>query len=381
MTVAQKIESMPTEREKLAVFPPLYHPAARQRSTHRSLFGDRFVLPNARQASAASLSLFAERPQAMLLRMLDAVSSSVGADRGLVEGTPLLQLREALHIENGWSALKRGTPGPYTKDCIGWGSGTTVFMVSKIAGTTAANALLENERKWLLLAQTSDLLLRHTPALASLDDLDGRAVLSLEPVRGARSRNSLSSAHLDLLRAVQSLSTPKHGFRDSRMQQQMHAAFGEIRGAIPRDHSELLGSALHITARDLPNELPMVAAHRDFVFWNIRQNKSGLCLMDWEYSCEQFVPLYDVFHFLCMPLAVKAPITSAQMRRILRQSELAAASLGLQQFAATAHVQALAYLLDKTLLHIVSRQGLHPEDKVMSAYLELIRNHDQWSRS
>jgi hypothetical protein len=165
------------------------------------------------------------------------------------------------------------------------------------------------------------------------------------------------------------------------MQQQMHAALEEVRGAIPRDHSDLLESALQIAARGLPNELPMVAAHRDFVFWNIRQSRSGLCLLDWEYACEQFVPLYDVFHFLCMPLAVKTPIASGQMKRILRQAEAAASSLGIDQFISTAHAQALAYLLDKTLLHLTSRQGVHPDDKVMNAYVELIRNHDQWSRS
>ena len=67
----------------------------------------------------------------------------------------------------------------------------------------------------------------------------------------------------------------------------------------------------------------MSRAHRDMVPWNMRlDGKKEIHVFDWEYSEQEYLPLYDFFHFLLMPKALSGRVAIQDGRETLQKVKL-----------------------------------------------------------
>ena len=378
MTVANAIQQATPPATLPADQLSLYLRVPPSESTHHGLAGRRFVVPNERRPAAAALRFFLGASKTNLLMAADAAAVPLGFPTGYAEGRDLALVRRALGTARHFSTLQCGTPGPYRKDCIAWSTDSEVTAISKIAASPEANPLLQNEHKWLRTAQDLPELRSHAPQVVSQLSVDGRTVLTLTPFHGERAPARLSSSHVALLHALQSCGDRQTGFTGSRMHRTLSTSLAQVKDLVSAEIFRLLEAALRRVECELPPGMLMVSAHRDFAPWNILEDERGLCLLDWEYASEQYLPLYDIFHFFCMPVAVKKPVLPSTVRLVQQEARRLGAHLAHGDLFGTESVQMLAYLLDRTLLHIVSRRGLEASDLVMNAYIQLMRNQQDW---
>jgi len=115
----------------------------------------------------------------------------------------------------------------------------------------------------------------------------------------------------------------------------------------------------------------MTAAHNDFTAWNIRVDGGVARVFDWEYACEEQLPLFDPLHFVLMPMALKREPTAKMMQKLHETLAICESWFGREECLA-AETQALAYLTNLCTLYLWSQCGRSAGDPVLDSYARVI---------
>ena len=280
------------------------------------------------------------------------------------------------------STVSAGTPGPYNKPSVLFMTdGGEPVAIAKVAGSEVNRALLRNEGAWLERWERAGVLTGHRPSKIKIGEAGGVLVLLQTAGSGPvlRLHAPLRPGHLEVLSAVQSPCAGPVPFLGSDMHKAMHRRFAACRDVLEPIQRERLDRALGILEAGLAGaELPMGPAHSDFVSWNMRRTGAGLFIFDWEYASDGYLPLYDLYHYMLMPHAVRRGLRAADARRAIGAVRRVAVRLpdGAAK-AQQAALQLLAYLLNRRLHYLEENRGrdVSPAGR---RYGALIDRYDQW---
>lgn len=281
------------------------------------------------------------------------------------------------------STVSAGTPRPYNKRTVLFTTGDgEPAAIAKIGQNEASRTMLHNEARWLDRWERAGVLPGHRPAKMKFGEAGDFLVLlqtvGLGPV--LRLHAPLGQEHLDVLSAVQGSSAGPVCFLGSAMHAAMHGRLTACRHGLDNVWRERLDRALGILDAGLAGaDVPMAPAHRDFVPWNMRRTAAGLFVFDWEYASDGCVPLYDLYHYVLMPRAVRRGLSVADARRAI--GTVQAAAIGLPDAPAkTRHaaLQLLAYLTDLCLVELEANEGRRTW-RAGRFYGVLIDRYDQWN--
>ncbi len=300
----------------------------------------------------------------------------------LSAASTLREVAEFAGFDPALSTVSAGTPGPYNKPSVLFMTdGGEPVAIAKVAASEVNRALLRNEGAWLECWERAGVLTGHRPSKIKIGEAGGVLVLlqtvGLGPV--LRLHAPLRQGHLEILSAVQSACAEPVPFLGSTMHTAMHRRFAACGDALDQVWRERLDRALAILEAGLAHaDVPMVPVHRDFVPWNMRRTKSGLFVFDWEYASDGYMPLYDLYHYVLMPRAVRQSLSVADARRTI--GEVRSVAIRLPDGAAKAQragLQLLAYLLNLCLDHLETNRGRNV-GPARRRYGVLIDQYDQW---
>jgi hypothetical protein len=273
-----------------------------------------------------------------------------------------------------------GTPGPNNKQTVLLaGGGGVPLIIAKVASTPQAVRLLENELGWLEGLNSEAALQGCVPSPIGAARFEEVFVLFQSVGEGRFGRKRLSAEHTGFLEALQGCGPQSSGWRGSGMRSAMErslTACGNQLSSGWRRRAEATLGALDAALGGL--SLPMRAAHRDFAPWNIRHRDGGLFVYDWEYAAKGYTPLYDLYHFLLLPLALRREMKQADIRAVLRT--VGRATLAWEPAAvARPAAQLLAYLLDLCLFYIEANEGSDPRSVAVQRYGRIMDHYEDWS--
>lgn len=343
----------------------------------------RFVLPLNRRARRAGLSFFIPPTSRVLLclRWLWRISSTFYKVVRLSETRVMETIKTLGGIAGIETVIKLGTPGPHTKNTILLLDPLQVpRAIVKMGNTEQATLLLKNEAHWLKAISSNNYLLNQCPALLKEQQLDEAYFIVQSAGIGKFSDYALSDSHIDFLSIFQAAFHQEQSYYQSKMHRDMYRRYSLLRNKLSQGWANRSQEALSTIEHGLRGaQLTLPAAHRDFAPWNIRLTERGLFVFDWEYASEGYLPMYDLFHFLLMPVAVRNDIPLTQVRAILRTVRKYGNRLpdGVKQ-TESIDLQLLAYLLDLSLMYLESRKGKDLGYVVLCRYAELIDSFDRW---
>jgi hypothetical protein len=303
---------------------------------------------------------------------------------GWLQETSLLRdIKQAVGEAVAGSIARIGTPGPYSKN-------TVLFLnvegepvgVAKVGTSVASGELLANEAQWLTRLATTALSAQ-VPRLIWTEHRAGTHILVQSAVSGDWGGNLLGQMQLRFLSQLQSIGEPFSGYRGSSMEGALNKSFAMLQNKLSSAWARRAKMGLRILEEKLPAaHLPMVVAHRDFAGWNTRQSGNAVFVFDWEYAREGYVPLYDLFHYMLMPAAVRKYVTSSQALNVVVDVVGYGRRLtwGGEKIA-NAELQLLAYLLDICLFYLESNNGNDTGDIVVHRFGELIDRFGEWSKA
>jgi hypothetical protein len=367
---------------------PLWLSATREEATHRAvsdLQRARFIIPLQRKLATAGLSSFLPPAKRIAIQALQSLPGMRSRERnGWLQETSLLRdIKQAAGDAVVGSIARIGTPGPYSKN-------TVLFLniegepvaVAKVGTSVASGELLANEAQWLSrLAATP--LSANVPRLIWTEHRAGAHILVQSAVSGDWGGHLLGQTQLRFLSQLQSVSETYRGYRGSPMESALNKTFSTLHNKLSPAWTLRAKLGLKILEEKLrAPRLPMVVAHRDFAGWNTRQSGNTVFVFDWEYAREGYVPLYDLFHYLLMPAAVRKYVTSSQALNVVADVVGYGRRLvwGNEKIA-NAELQLLAYLLDVCLFYLESNNGNDTDDIVVYRFGELIDRFGEWSKA
>ena len=361
---------------------PLFFLTQPGQATHRAcddLRRVRFILPKSYRLASQTLSFFLPSLKATVLETKYRVPALNGKG-SYAESQLLQQIRAAVCMFDAAAAASIGTPGPYTKNCLLFiGPKGKYLAIAKVACTAPARRLLTNEERWLQTLSAEPKIRSLVPQLVHSAKLTSASAIFQRPGSGAFVAGPIRQAHLQLLSSLQELNSERPDFQHSVMRENLRISLQSVAAKLSPHWLERAMETLHVLDERLQSPIPMVNAHRDFVPWNMRERDQGIYLFDWEYASEQYLPLYDLFHYMLMPMVLKNRITSAQIKRVLSDVKgLGSLLTHGKEKVAIPDAQLLAYLLDRSLLHLVSNDGKASGDQVVERYGELIDQYPQW---
>jgi hypothetical protein len=356
----------------------LFAASVGQRATHFAISDGRrirYVVPRKCRLGLAGLKFFAHDWKTVFYKV-----------QCLLGGYPRLwfapnsryhELLYVLKACEGELVVRLGTPGPYTKDtAVLIGHDGMPLSVAKVGCSDAAAALLTNEARWLRRLCTCAVA-PHVPKLLSVS-LEGTSCYLVQSASKPTRKAPGLERCMEFLYRLQQCDRPV-AYDESLMKAEMRVRFERLRGRLSPTLVGRLETALATVEEGLsPSAIAMVPAHGDFARWNMRMTEKGLLVFDWEYARAQCLPLYDLCHFLLMPIAVRRGLTQEDATRTLSRIRELGSQLPLDcSQNAAAELQMLAYLADVVLIHLESRGG---EDggHVVQQYARLIHNFPLW---
>lgn len=341
---------------------PLTRASSPAESTHRVVVRRgyaRYILPTDARARATAIRFFSTDARTRLgLRVYSSMAGKPGAAPCCAE--PLLEeILASIGCAGAHWAISNSMPGP-------WSKGTVLVMdrrgrplaVVKAGNAEIAAALIENEASWLRTLAGRSSIAPSVPRLLGFWSRGSATWLAQEPLTGSPSGPALKAAHLTFLSLLQQELPIARGFAGCAMQSEMQSQLREVGGRIGSEWRERIEHGLEQICALLPAQLPMTAAHRDFAPFNLRMSHGEIRVFDWEHARLGYIPLYDLFHFLLAPAAVRAPVTSAHIRTAVRVAARRATAL---QNPESATAQCLAYLLALSLNYMHGRGGASDE--------------------
>lgn len=337
-----------------------------------------FLIPVCRKYRTASLRFFMSGRQRMFMRIRWLLSYS---RTGYSPKPAMSRITDIGGVQNAEFAISLGTPGPYNKPSILILDSMAVpRSLVKIATTNAAKNLISNEAAWLASLNEHEDLRLHIPSLIRSCHIESSLALVQSIATGRFSRKTMTHEHVEFVNRLQRAYPCTDQFLGSEMHLAMLRRYTALRPLLSANWNARIAEALDRLEAAFSNvPLPMVAAHRDFAPWNIRDMHGRLFVFDWEYASLGYAPLYDLFHFLLIPRVVRRPLTPNDIRDALRTALFHAAHFdaGDKKTSAPA-AQLLSYFLDVCLFYLESNNGNDSRDSVVQRYGILIDNFTSW---
>lgn len=331
----------------------------------------RLILPARAHECRASLSLFCS-PRARLKYAIQKAVSRRSAT--YVESPAMHAVKAAAGVPKAVAAVSLGTPGPYNKQSVLlFDTHGHPLSITKVGTNRYTRALLENEARWLSMINGTALV-EHAPRLLQSGPVDALFLMTQTIGSGPPSTSTFTQDHAKLLSALHTLSLETGPFKDSAMHATMARRAAMLTEKLDDAWRRRIEIGMHRITRVLgPESIPLTAAHRDFAPWNIRTGEGGLFLYDWEYASTGYIPLYDLFHFVLMPIAVKRQPKIRDAHSALSTAERANTWLAEDPMKiCKARDQLIAYLLDVCLFYLESTVGDAVGDNVVQRYGLLI---------
>jgi hypothetical protein len=282
------------------------------------------------------------------------------------------------------TAFQIGTPGPYQKASMLIMSGDGAPMaLSKIALKASADAMVQNEVRWLEELNRHPSLSGRVPRLLAHGTArGGRRYLLLTVAPGRRGTNTFTPAHAAFLHDLSRVRSRRQGFADSPAYRYMADSLVALRASLPGPIAALLAEGLDECRERLRRwKGPFVLAHGDFAPWNLRRRGDDVVVFDWEYAEEGALALRDICHFLLIPrVLARGGIDPVRMRAVVEQAGAITRRVYPRSHWERPTVAALMLgcLLHTVLFYSVSRGGVAREDAVIKGYCRLIQERAQW---
>ncbi|MCA9468492.1 MAG: phosphotransferase [Nitrospira sp.] len=370
---------------------PIMTPVSRPQGTHSfypNVYNSRLIVPLERHMRRVALEFFLPLRQRISAYMgtLEAKTLKLRENRYLQETQFMESLKTRIGDQTFKTAVSIGTPGPYSKNTILFlNHQAEPCLLAKIANTQGAKTLLSNEVQWLKHLSTRENLRHSVPRFIADLRSDGTYVLVQSICQGNWTGRTLSSAHITFLATFQGMGevSPKGCYTTSTMRNCMNKRLNHIQHRITPEWFSRLTHGLRLVECELQSErIIIVPAHRDFAPWNLKLHNNSVSAFDWEYASDGYLPLYDIFHFLLMPITLKHQIPFHRIPFLISQARNHGAFLGNADFkTCRADIQLLAYLLDVCLFYLESNQGRHQGDFVVTTFGRYIDAFEQWRNS
>jgi hypothetical protein len=284
-------------------------------------------------------------------------------------------------------AMRHGSEGPYQKmSLLAMKENGTPLFYAKVAVGNSADAMVDAEAACLLQLSVIPSLEGMVPLkLNSGHTPEGRSFFSTSVAPSLKTKFSFESEHEKFL-SVLGLATVKWVHcKDSLEFQFAKSALERLSPVLGEVIYAELRSASEEVLKSIGNlQLPTVLAHRDFSPWNIKWNKSGIFVFDWEYAAEGAIPLYDFFHFHLIQ-RVLSPWRSFTATPAYVCQLIPAALAQLQKVFPEVNwtpkiikYLLLAYLTDLLLFYVDSGKEFDTDHPVLSSYFNLILKRKKW---
>jgi len=297
------------------------------------------------------------------------------------EGPALREIKSKVGAEALHAVIRLGTPGPFRKQTVLFlNENGQEVAVAKIGSTPLSIRQVQREVEWLRRLSAEPSMRKYTPTLLA----DGKVADAWMVMQGVCSGAFVSSKpgfpHIRFLSAFQDLFREECPYHETQMYREMSRRFEALTPHLSQIWMERASRAFsHLDAGYADGPTTVVAAQRDFAPWNMRLRAGQLAVFDWEYASFGYLPLYDLFHFFLMPLAVRSSITFSKIKHVLGEvTRLGTLIAGSPQGCKAPSLQLLAYLLDVSLFYLESRDGLDTGDTVMDCFGQLIDQFPLW---
>ena len=332
----------------------------------------RYTVPRERAGQHACWKLFNPGKLGIAMRAMAALPRLMGTV-ACVESENLGTIRDAIGKEAGLSSCRAGAPGPWSKDTIlllDKKSAKPLYLVKAGAGE-AVDALLQNEADWLSTLRDQASLADHIPELVAQRSGKDLCFVAQRAISG-NLEFTLGVAQRDFLIKLQQSSHRSMRFEDSRLCRTLNSRVADLQGHLTAAWSERMAKAMQkITdsLADAPRSL--VAAHNDFTPWNIRLENGRALVFDWEYAANEQLPLFDLLHFVLLPMALRSRPKGEMLERIRETLQLGRQWLG-KELCYAAETQALAYLMNVSTLYFWGARWHSISHPLFESYAHII---------
>jgi len=354
---------------------PLFTEVDTTHASHRlypSIAHARLLLPQNKMNTKIGLQIFCNKQQRIKMAAHSIFSNK---QPHYVENEDMQALKIAAGSPDAVSVVSLGTPGPYNKQTVLLlDKNHQPISITKVGTNKYTQSLLENESYWLKTINNIDNLSDLSPLLIQSGTIGSFYFLTQSVSAGTSSSEKLTVNHINFLSLLQNIEEPVFSFAESKMCHLLIRRSQYLKGKMNNEWEQRTSHALtHITSVFHTNNIPMVATHRDFGPWNIKKTDKNIFVFDWEYASSGYIPLYDIFHFIVMPLALSKKLITKDIDYILSETEkfglyLDNGSSKIQR----SRTQLLAYLLDICLFYLESNNGKSKGDSVVNYYSLLI---------
>jgi len=332
----------------------------------------RFTIPRDITAHQACWKIFRPGRSKLMLHIMARLPRISGA-LSCVENDNLLLIRKTIAKEMGLSCCRTGAPGPWSKDTILLFNKSTnepLYIVKAGAGE-AVDALLQNEANWLRTLRNQPALVDHIPDLVAHYPGAQLSFIAETPLSG-KLYYQLGELHVAFLQKLQKYSHCTKQFEESRHYINLRARLKNLHDLLPDTWSNRFERGMRCIEQTLSRRhISFVAAHNDFIPWNIRVKRGIARIFDWEHADYEQLPLFDPLHFALMPMALmKRPIT--KMIRCMNETlQLSEQWFG-KDLCRNAQTQALAYLINLCTLYLWADRGSHKSNVILDSYAAII---------
>jgi thymidylate kinase len=310
---------------------------------------------------AAKSCLAAGLAAGLIQPLLPRPRRELGGARG--EAFLLDRLEEVLGRRDLSFAISLGTPGPHRKPVVQVleGSGRTLAY-AKIGWDEATCELVSNEAEVLRGMEGKELQSLFMPTLLHLEPWRGRLVClqSPPPPKARQAGRYLDLGYFEALQELAGLGFRRLRLAESMFWKSLSRWTERVMGGVPGSNLGALLEQVPHRLRD--EELPFHLSHGDFVPWNALVVDGRPFLFDWEYAREQWLPGYDLFHFLFQTRLLLAKEPPARIfREVWEQVTCLEAiraywqRLGIQE--RNIGPLMLLYLLDRAVYHAYLNPG------------------------
>lgn len=332
----------------------------------------RYIVPHNDAAQQACWGTFHPGRLEYFLRVKACLPRLLGAVN-CVEDERLILIRETIGKDAGLSCCSSGAPGPWSKDTILLLHKKTVapLYIVKAGAGEAVDLLLRNEADWLRTLHDQVSLVDHIPELVAHRSgayLSFVAELLLPGIPDFE----FGDPHITFLRKLQRYSRQTMRIEESRLYQNLRSRLKDLSGLLSYAWSTRLDRGMRQVEQSLSGTpILLVAAHNDFIPWNIRVDHGVAKVFDWEYADYEQLPLFDPLHFALMPMAFRGRTTARMVRCMNQTLNISQQWLGKELFY-SARTQVLAYLMSICTLYLWSVRGASESHPVLDSYSNII---------
>jgi hypothetical protein len=332
----------------------------------------RYTVPREAAGQHACWNLFKPGRLEIPMRAMARLPRFLGS-QACVESRNLETIREAIGKEAGLSSCRAGAPGPWSKDTIlllDENNAKPLYLVKAGAGE-AVDALLRNEADWLSTLRDDSSLVDHIPELVAHRSGADLCFVAQRAISGDL-EFSLGTTQRDFLCKLQRSSLRSMRFEDSILHRTLTSRIADLEGHLTEAWSGRMKKAMQKITEFLSHApVLLVAAHNDFTPWNIRIENGRALVFDWEYAANEQLPLFDLLHFVLLPMALKSRPTGIMLQSMRETLQLGRQWLG-EESCYAAETQALAYLMNVSTLYFWGARSLSIAHPLFESYADVI---------